>query len=144
MDEVCKILLEVDAVNVVTVLKHLQSYKLRSKVSFQVQENFKCILSNNKVNGEVISWSQDPRSDKLLRRTIISSEFKEAPDNETLYERYQLLHGLSNGILMKDGIPFEYNLDLLNSISFKKGCYIGQELIARTKFKVSMIIKHWK
>lgn len=29
----------------------------------------------------------------------------------------------------------ECNLDLLNYISFNKGCYIGQELTARTKFK---------
>ena len=29
----------------------------------------------------------------------------------------------------------ECNLDLLNYISFSKGCYVGQELVARTKHK---------
>lgn len=33
-------------------------------------------------------------------------------------------------------LPFECNLDALNYVSFSKGCYIGQELMARTKFKV--------
>lgn len=33
-------------------------------------------------------------------------------------------------------IPLESNLDLLGSISFTKGCYVGQELTARTQFKV--------
>lgn len=32
-------------------------------------------------------------------------------------------------------IPLEYNLDKLNAISFTKGCYVGQELIARSHFQ---------
>lgn len=32
-------------------------------------------------------------------------------------------------------IPLEYNLDGLNAISFSKGCYVGQELIARSHFR---------
>lgn len=37
---------------------------------------------------------------------------------------------------MRDSIPLEVNIDLLNGVSFNKGCYLGQELIARTHFKV--------
>lgn len=29
-------------------------------------------------------------------------------------------------------MPLEYNLDALNGVSYSKGCYVGQELIART------------
>ena len=29
-------------------------------------------------------------------------------------------------------MPLEYNLDALNGISHTKGCYVGQELVART------------
>lgn len=29
-------------------------------------------------------------------------------------------------------MPLEYNLAGLNAISFDKGCYVGQELVART------------
>ena len=32
-------------------------------------------------------------------------------------------------------IPLEYNLDGLNAISFTKGCYVGQQLIARSHFR---------
>ena len=32
-------------------------------------------------------------------------------------------------------MPLEYNLDGLGAISFTKGCYVGQELIARTHFR---------
>ena len=31
-----------------------------------------------------------------------------------------------------EAVPLEYNLAALNAISFDKGCYVGQELIART------------
>lgn len=31
-----------------------------------------------------------------------------------------------------EAIPLEYNLAGLNAISFDKGCYVGQELVART------------
>ena len=31
--------------------------------------------------------------------------------------------------------PIEANLDLLNAIDFKKGCYIGQETVARLKYR---------
>ncbi|RLN50121.1 hypothetical protein BBJ28_00003905 [Nothophytophthora sp. Chile5] len=36
---------------------------------------------------------------------------------------------------LSDGIPLECNLDLLHGVSFRKGCYVGQELTARTQFK---------
>lgn len=31
-----------------------------------------------------------------------------------------------------EAVPLEYNLVALNAISFDKGCYVGQELVART------------
>ena len=32
------------------------------------------------------------------------------------------------------GLALEYNLDGLNGVSFDKGCYVGQEMTARSKF----------
>lgn len=32
-------------------------------------------------------------------------------------------------------VPLEFNIDGLHGISFTKGCYVGQELMARTHFK---------
>jgi transferase CAF17, mitochondrial len=32
-------------------------------------------------------------------------------------------------------IPLEYNLDLLQGVTFDKGCYMGQELVARTHYQ---------
>jgi folate-binding protein YgfZ len=54
------------------------------------------------------------------------------------YERYKIVHGVVDGRAVHNRIPLECNLDLLHYISFAKGCYVGQELTARTKFKVSL------
>ena len=45
-----------------------------------------------------------------------------------------LLSTFAEMIFFESGkeIPLEYNFAALNAISFEKGCYIGQELIART------------
>ena len=47
--------------------------------------------------------------------------------------RYQL--GVPEGSLetpLGKSLPLEYNLDYMQGVSFHKGCYIGQELTART------------
>ena len=31
-----------------------------------------------------------------------------------------------------DAFPLEHNIETLNGVSFRKGCYLGQELTART------------
>jgi folate-binding protein YgfZ len=52
------------------------------------------------------------------------------------YELFSVLNGLHESIDVNSMIPAEANLDLLNFISMSKGCYIGQELVARTQYKV--------
>ena len=37
--------------------------------------------------------------------------------------------------LAGSAIPLEYNLDLLQGVTLDKGCYLGQELIARTHYQ---------
>lgn len=37
--------------------------------------------------------------------------------------------------MLGESVPLELNADFLNGISFTKGCYLGQELIARTHFQ---------
>jgi len=44
----------------------------------------------------------------------------------------RFLNGVGEGPEISDMLPFSANLDFQNSISFAKGCYLGQELTART------------
>lgn len=52
-----------------------------------------------------------------------------------LYTWLRTINGLSEGgqeIIHDSSIPLETNFDIFNGISFDKGCYLGQELVART------------
>ncbi|DAZ99659.1 TPA: hypothetical protein N0F65_001896 [Lagenidium giganteum] len=83
----------------------------------------------------------DPRGDVFGSRVIISSsrqlkvpEHYEELDGAAYSDRRVFL-GAAEGKELSDGIPLESNLELLHGVSFRKGCYVGQELTARTQFK---------
>jgi transferase CAF17, mitochondrial len=59
------------------------------------------------------------------------------------YHFLRLLNGLVEGPEIVNKIPLECNLDLLNYVDFAKGCYVGQELTARTKFKVNQNMERY-
>ena len=51
------------------------------------------------------------------------------------YRRFRYQNGFGEGaidFLPENVFPFEANAEVLNGVSFQKGCYIGQELTART------------
>ena len=51
------------------------------------------------------------------------------------YDRWRLALGLPDGsrdILVEKSFPLECGFDELNAIDYQKGCYVGQELTART------------
>ncbi|KAJ0971816.1 hypothetical protein J5N97_019775 [Dioscorea zingiberensis] len=86
-------------------------------------------------------WFTDPRLDCLGFRGIFPSGTlpplveadKEAEEKH--YLLWRLERGVAEGpaeIPKGEAIPLEYNLAGLNAISFDKGCYVGQELVART------------
>lgn len=55
--------------------------------------------------------------------------------DHTAYDAHRLELGVSDGsrdILVDKSFPAECNFDELNAVSYTKGCYVGQELTART------------
>lgn len=54
------------------------------------------------------------------------------------YKMLRMRYGIAEGYEEIDSghyMPFELNLDRQGAIDFKKGCYLGQELVARTHYK---------
>lgn len=54
------------------------------------------------------------------------------------YDRLRLALGVPDGsrdLPVEKAIPLENNLDALNAIAWDKGCYMGQELTARTRYR---------
>ena len=145
---------------------HLKNYKLRSAITIEkthlhtyiklqpslfgdiaVGDIYKAISSPMLINeGDIISDVEDPRLLVTPRNESTRLLVKGFPPDypsfnqkelQNKHDIYRLIHGLAEGGEVLGHIPLEVNLDLLNYINFQKGCYIGQELVARTKFKVS-------
>eukprot|EP00754_Rhynchopus_humris_P031857 Rhum_TRINITY_DN15362_c8_g1::Rhum_TRINITY_DN15362_c8_g1_i1::g.153345::m.153345 len=90
--------------------------------------------------------SHDPDEPPLLpllsRRLLLPSDAPPAApsalagaDAAAFYAVYRMLTGLPEGaadVPSGSALPLESNLDFLGGVSFSKGCYIGQELTARS------------
>lgn len=67
--------------------------------------------------------------DQPLDQSINQSNIKSLSDpsiNSSINQSVELITGKS--------LPLECNLDTVNAVSFSKGCYLGQEIIARHKY----------
>ena len=125
--------------------RYLRVYKLRSKVTIETLE-LKCLLEVNdisttdlqelvKSHGAMVG-AVDPRTNEMGTRFLVPKDKDDKSKSfELWYDRFRLTRGIAEGPPIVDRIPLECNLDLLNYISFSKGCYVGQELTARTKYK---------
>eukprot|EP01104_Vermistella_antarctica_P007745 TRINITY_DN1899_c0_g1_i1.p1 TRINITY_DN1899_c0_g1~~TRINITY_DN1899_c0_g1_i1.p1 ORF type:complete len:647 (-),score=143.82 TRINITY_DN1899_c0_g1_i1:276-2216(-) len=85
--------------------------------------------------------SSDPRSSRLGHRAIASNALQPATVDPSqavgpmVYHAFRRLFGVCEGqneVPPDSPSPLEYNTDLLHGVSFDKGCYLGQELTART------------
>ena len=64
-----------------------------------------------------------------------------AGDDPAAYDRFRLELGVPDGsrdIAVDRGFLLENNYEELNGVSFTKGCYVGQELTARTKHRATI------
>lgn len=115
---------------IILVLKqHIQKHKIRSK--FEIQENNLNVLVSSE-SRDVNYIFKDPRDSELGFR--IYHEESQTIDSKE-YQKKRILASVPEGIdeiPSEEAFPLEVNYDFLNGISFNKGCYIGQELTART------------
>ena len=155
-------LVECEKKSVIEIIKLLNFYKLRSKVDFIdlsekyvaaviSLEKFKEINNSNLSKGKTTNYQEDPvyidpRNDKLGAKIVSKLEnihltIKKLNLNIVDKKKYYIKSfelGIPQVDLnkLKDKIfGIENNLDELNGIDFKKGCYIGQENTSRIKLR---------
>lgn len=113
------------------IFKKLKMYKLRAKVEIQdVTDNYKVYAEFQGKRGLV-----DPRDPKLEKRFILDHEIEENLSDIKSYKNRcidLLIADYSLGILSGKFFPLELDCNRLNAISYTKGCYVGQEVTART------------
>lgn len=139
------------------LMRHLKMHKLRSKVKItNLTETHDVWWSSHgeteaTIEQDILCSFNDPRATTLGHRTFttkgtlpmitINEQEEEnqlgehVPSVEAAYNMLRLLHGALEGTEVDGVIPLEVNLDLLNGVVFDKGCYLGQELTARTHYR---------
>ena len=117
---------------------HLKRYILRSKVLIEQsdEKTFGAYKSDiNEDSKECRSLKNDPK-----RVLTLSSQVPESIDNFITSEEW-IRCDIENSIaiIYKEStekfIPQMLNLDILDAVSFSKGCYTGQEVVARVQHR---------
>ena len=127
------------------LLKKLNIYKLRSKVHINEVNNLHSysVFGDIQKDQDTFIFNIDPRNKNIGLKLIHLKKNPEILDslNEINEEKY-------HQILIQNTVPLshydleenkslllENNFENLNSISWDKGCYVGQEITARMKYR---------
>ena len=130
-------LMECEAVVKDELVSYFNKYKLRSKVFIENRDDlnvYALLAPSSSVYSDMMfnHIIVDPRLPKLGYRCLSIKKLDENDfDDISHYTHYRYELGISEGSEVVNGIPLEHNLALLNGVSFTKGCYVGQELVAR-------------
>ena len=127
------------------LLKKLNIYKLRSKILINEINymNSYSVFGELQKNEGTIIFVSDPRNKNIGNKLI-----HESKNPEILNDFMEIDENKYHEILIKNLVPLshydleenkslllENNFENLNSISWQKGCYIGQEITARMKYR---------
>lgn len=145
-------LVEVDADQAPTLARHIKRYKLRAKLAVKLLAEDEASVwhawdDNNAADWDSIVAStrlslKDPRVPGLgyrfarLDRKTPEVDVELATEDSYTIRRY--LQGVAEGqdeMAREHSLPQESNIDVMNGIDWRKGCYVGQELTIRTRHR---------
>ena len=122
--------------------RRLTTYKLRARVNIEDASSALRVAVAWPPPGD---WDlgpvayEDPRHSCAGTRAFIenaSDSFLRS--GEEAYEAHRIFLGLPKGgvdFLYGDAFPHEANMDKLNGLDFRKGCYVGQEVVSRMQHR---------
>lgn len=129
----------------------LAQYRLRTEITLAWEKDLVRAWVEKKppYHSDILSF-QDPRHGEMgfhligeksvLEEYFLQHSFVEQSD--TLYLRHRLRLGIPEGHEeLASAFPLQNGFDGLNAISWEKGCYPGQEITARTKYR-GQVKKH--
>lgn len=111
------------------LMKRLAMYKLRAQVEISARDDLAVGVSPAEVPGSY----RDPRSPDIGWR-IIGTPQGEAEG----YDAARIASGLADteaDLGSGEFFPHEANLDQLGGVNFRKGCYVGQEVVSRMEHR---------
>ena len=138
-----RLLLDVDAATAEAFRKKLSLYKLRSKVAIALEDGLAVFAVHGGEGPLPAGVLPDPRLAAMGGRVCLADEtplaaagLAEAPLAQWDSLRFRL--GIPDGgrdVVVDKGLLLENGFDELGGVDFNKGCYMGQELTARTKYR---------
>ena len=127
--------LDVPAPLAADLLKRLRLYRLRAQIE---------LTDLSETQGVQAIWGEeplpagaqpDPRHASLGARLIAErATLATNPGERAAYEAQRIACGIPQGgadFAYGEAFPHEANMDLIGGVDFKKGCYVGQEVVSR-------------
>ena len=135
----------------------LKLYKLRSNINIDETNDFTSVViinnssSNSSEEGQIIFNKEyieyvDPRNKNLGNRVVIKPELIDnliksknySLSNTNEYQKIMmqnLIPNSLNDLIVNKSLLLENNFDQINALDWNKGCYVGQEITARMKYR---------
>lgn len=124
-------------------LRRLTMYKLRAKAEISKQDQAIVVIrwdadSNPSETDSAGFWLRDARFPETVR-VERSYSAQVSPDAETAeWTRLRIAHGIAESdsdYALNDAFPHDVLLDELDGVGFRKGCYVGQEVVSRMQHR---------
>jgi hypothetical protein len=134
--EADRLLLDAEHAQVPMLLQRLTRFRLRSKVTIRAADLLVYAAWDGVPEAEAIA-APDPRLPEAGWRLLSASPMP-ADAGEDDFDRHRLKLGLPDGtrdLEVEKTVLLEAGFDELHGVSWAKGCYMGQELTARTKYR---------
>ena len=157
-----EILLDVEARRLAALVQRLTMYRLRAQVAIEAAGDTLAVLAvfgdgaaerlglpavagaTRSEGGTLLAI--DPRLAELGARVVLPAGAVAAfaaahdltPAPFAAYDRHRLVLGVPDGsrdLIVDRSLLLESGFEELNGVSFTKGCFVGQELTARTKHR---------
>jgi hypothetical protein len=131
------LLLDCERPQVPMLLQRLSRYRLRMNVALAADEAMQVYVAWTHKPAAVGVVAPDPRLAGFAWRILAAGDL---PTNATEadWHRHRLSQGVPDGsrdLESDKTVLLEAGFDELNGVSWTKGCYMGQELTARTKYR---------
>ncbi|MGE3623920.1 MAG: folate-binding protein YgfZ [Bdellovibrionales bacterium] len=139
-----KFLIDCEAARVEDLIRRLGAYRLRAKIAiedaraeYDVWAAWNAAEARDALSTTLPVYA-DPRMPELGWRAIARKGEKPGGYVAGDYDGHRLSLGIADGsrdLILEKSTLAEGNFDLLNGISWTKGCYVGQELTARMHYR---------
>jgi folate-binding protein YgfZ len=122
-------MIDCDVVGRDELIQKLKLYRLRARFEIVKRDDLSVVLG--------AGGALDPRNAGLGTRAIVARE--EVPLGSG-YEEARYAVGIADSAEIGSGklFPHEANFDQFGGVDFKKGCYIGQEVVSRMQHRASV------